>query len=347
MSTITAAATFPVQGAFNTGTPYSGTFIPALWSGKLNAKFYNATVFGEIANTAWEGEISGIGDQIVINSIPSVAIQPYTAGQALTYQVPTPSTITMVVDQGQYFAFQVNDLMAMQSKPNLVDTFTNDAAMQMKVRIDSQVLYNTVFNANYSSGQFNGSSTAFTSRTDNVGATAGVNSGAYNLGTNTSPVVLTPANILQVITSLSAVLDEQNIPETDRWLLIDPTTRQTLMNSNLGQAQFMGDSESVIRNGKLGVIDRFTAYVTNNLPKGAVTTNWTSADGLTGGGALGGAVKRRCIIAGHKTAMTFASQMTKMETVRNPNDFGDYIRGLNVYAHRLVKPEAMAMAIVA
>ena len=76
MSTITPGQTFPVQGAYNTTTPYSGTFIPALWSGKLNAKFYNATVFGEIANTAWEGEISGIGDQIIINNIPSVAIQP-------------------------------------------------------------------------------------------------------------------------------------------------------------------------------------------------------------------------------------------------------------------------------
>jgi hypothetical protein len=335
MSTVTPGATIGVQGAFNTNPAYSGSFIPALWSGKLNAKFYTATVFGEIANTAWEGEISGIGDTIVINNIPDIAIQPYTPGQALNYQVPQPNTITMVVDQGQYFAFQVNDLLTMQSKPNLVDTFTNDASMQMKVRIDSSVLYNLLFNSTYG-----------TIAAANAGAAAGKNSAAYNLGTASAPVTLTASNILALITSMSAVLDEQNVPETDRWLLIDPTTRQILMNSNIGQAQFMGDAQSVLRNGKIGMIDRFNVYVTNNLPRGAAGTNWTSADGLLGGGTLGGALKRRCVVAGHKTAMTFASQMTKMETVRNPNDFGDYIRGLNVYAHKLVKPEGVALAVV-
>lgn len=36
MATITPAATFPVTGSFNTTPPYSGTFIPTLWSAKLN-----------------------------------------------------------------------------------------------------------------------------------------------------------------------------------------------------------------------------------------------------------------------------------------------------------------------
>ena len=342
MSQITPQATFPVTGAFNTATPYSGTFIPALWSGKLNAKFYNATVFGEIANTAWEGEISGLGDTVVINNIPTISIQPYQAGTNLTYQVPTPNTITMVVDQGQYFAFQVNDLLAMQSKPALVDVFTDDAAMQMKVKIDGQVIYNVLFNSSYNT---NSAGVSFLNG-PNQGTNAGVNSGAYNLGTNSAPVTLTAANVLSVITSLSAVLDEQNVPETDRWLLIDPTTRQVLMNSNLAQAQFMGDSESAVRNGKIGMIDRFMVYVTNNLPRGAAGQYFASSDGLLGGGALAGAVKRRALIAGHKTAITFASQMTKIETVRNPNDFGDYIRGLNVYGQRLVKGEAVALAVV-
>lgn len=34
------------------GSPaYSGTFIPEIWSTKLQVKFYSATVFGDIANT--------------------------------------------------------------------------------------------------------------------------------------------------------------------------------------------------------------------------------------------------------------------------------------------------------
>jgi len=36
-----------------------------------------------------------------------------------------------------------------------------------------------------------------------------------------------------------------------------------------------------------------------------------------------------------------------METVRNPSDFGDYIRGLNVYGHKVVKDSALTYAVVA
>ena len=48
---------FPVvgSGAFDTNPTYSGSFIPQLWSNKLNAKFFANTMMTEIANTSWEG----------------------------------------------------------------------------------------------------------------------------------------------------------------------------------------------------------------------------------------------------------------------------------------------------
>ena len=104
MSTITAAAAYPINaGGFNTpggqvaysGTAYSGTFIPALWSGKLAQKFYAATVFGEIANTDWQGDITGMGDTVIINTIPTITINNYSIGQNLAYEVPAPSTLQL------------------------------------------------------------------------------------------------------------------------------------------------------------------------------------------------------------------------------------------------------------
>ena len=318
------AAIYPVSGSYATSPSYSGSFIPTLWSSKLNAKFYAATVFGEIANTNWEGDIKSMGDKVVINNIPTITINDYSVGTSLSYEVPTPSTLTLQIDKGKYFAFQVNDVLSMQAEPKLMDVFSNDASMQMKISIDSTVL----------NGTFQGGASA------NKGATAGRLSGAFNLGTDTTPVALTGADILQTLTSLSAVLDEQNVPETDRWLVIDPATRQTLMSSNLAQAQFMGDSQSIVRNGKIGVIDRFTVYVSNQLPKAAAGKDWAGADSA-------GTAKRRAILAGHKSAISFASQMTKMETVRNPSDFGDYVRGLNVFGYTVTKPESLALAVVA
>lgn len=333
MSTITAAAAYPINaGGFNApngataynGTAYSGTFIPALWSGKLAQKFYAATVFGEIANTDWQGDISGIGDTVIINTIPTITINNYSIGQNLAYEIPAPSTITLTINKGKYFGVNVNNVLELQAKPKLMDIFTNDASMQMKIKIDQDVL----------AGTFNqGAAT-------NQGAAAGKISGSFNLGTDTAPVTLTAANILENITKLSSVLDEANVPETDRWLVITPTERQILMQSNLAQAQFMGDQSSILRNGKIGQIDRFTVYVSNLTPRADVNKNW---DGTTSNGKA----KRHAIMAGHKSGISFASQIAKVESLQNPNDFGTLIRGLNVYGYQVTQPDAVALLVAA
>jgi hypothetical protein len=123
-------------------------------------------------------------------------------------------------------------------------------------------------------------------------------------------------------------------------LVITPTERQILMQSNLAQAQFMGDPSSILRNGKIGMIDRFTVYVSNLTPRANADEDWT-------GGADSGAAKRHAIIAGHKSAITFASQIAKVESLQNPNDFGTLIRGLNVYGYKVVQPEALALLVAA
>ena len=330
MASVTAST--PLIGATGAfaGVNVSGSFIPTLWSAKLNQKFYKSTVFGEIANTSYEGEISGLGDKVVINNHPNITISDYQVGTSLSYQVPAPSTVELPIDRAKYFAFNVNDVVEHQSQPKLMDMFSDDAAMQMKIAIDTSVLLGTATKQ----GIWNDVPAA------NQGATAGAISGGYNLGTATAPVTLTASNVLATLTALAGVLDEQNIPETERWLLIDPLTRQILMQSNLAQAQFMGDDKSMVRNGKIGMIDRFTVYVTNNLPKAAATQDYFGA-------AAAGTAKRRLIMAGHKSAVTFASQMTKMETVRNPSDFGDYVRGLNVYGYKTIIPTGLASALVA
>ena len=327
-------AVFPVSAPFNTNPSYSGSFIPTVWSAKLNAKFYKASVYGEIANTDWQGEISGMGDKVVINTAPTITVSPYTVGTNLTYQVPTPDTVELLIDKGFYFAFQINDVLAYQAKPDLMDMFAADAAEQMRIKIDSTVLYNTFTQA----------------AAANKGATAGAQSGSYNLGTDASPITLTATNVVQKVLELASVLDEQNVPDSDRWLIIDPATRALLFQSDLAKVYATGDDTSPVRNGKIGMIDRFTVYVSNNLPKGAAgtATPWVSGDGSENSVTTSGTVaKRKAIIAGHKSALTFASQVTKMETVRNPNDFGDYIRSLNVFGYKVVRPEAMALLIAA
>jgi hypothetical protein len=316
---------YPVTGSFNVTPAYSGNFIPTLWSGKLAEKFYAASTFADIANTDWEGDIKSMGDKVIINTIPSVTINDYQVGQTLSYQVPTSANIELDINKGKYFAFQISDVLEYQSKPKLMDMFSTDAGMQMKIAVDRDcwaALFNQGDAANY-------------------GTTAGVLSASYNLGSDTNPVVLTPSNILQVITAMAAVLDEQNVPESDRALVITPYDRQILMASPLAQAEFMGDSTSTLRNGKIGMIDRFTVYVSNLLPVG---TAGYAFDGTT---VEAGAVKRHVMIAAHKSALSFASQINKVENIPNQNDFGELVRGLHIYGRMVSQTHGITAAVVA
>lgn len=328
----TTAPITPVGGSFATQPTYSGTFIPTIWSAKLNAKFYAASTFASICNKNWEGDISNLGDKVVINNIPSITISDYVVGGNLNYQTPTPNTLEMVVDRAKAFAFQVSDVLSYQAKPNLMSMFSDDAGQQMRVVMDATCLYRTFSGAHAS----------------NQGATAGVRSGLYNLGTTGSPVQVTAANVLQKVLELASVLDEQNVPDSGRWLVIDPLTRTLLLQSDVAKAYLTGDATSPVRNGLIGRIDRFDIYVSNQLPYAAANaTVWTSGDGTEATtSATTNANRRRALLAGQTTAIAFASQMAKTETLRNPTDFGDLVRGMNIFGHKVVKSEALALAVV-
>jgi len=44
--------------------------------------------------------------------------------------------------------------------------------------------------------------------------------------------------------------------------------------------------------------------------------------------------------------LTFASQMTNMESLRAESTFGNIVRGLQVYGYKVVKPEALSVGYV-
>jgi hypothetical protein len=294
---------------------YTGTFIPTIWSGKLQVKFYLATVFGEIANTDYEGEIKDMGDKVNIRTIPSITVSTYQKGLNLATQVPTNSIITLNINQGKYFNVLVDDVDAVQADIRLMDVFTNDATEQMKIAIDSTVL-----------GGVPASAAAA-----NQGLTAGAISANINLGVAGTPLLVTKINVLDVLVDVGQVLDEQNVPETGRWIVIPPWMAGLIKKSDLKDAAITGDSVSPARNGRLGMIDRFTIYVSNNLTH--------AVDGSFG--------QAFSAVAGTKDAITFASQVTKMETLRSTTTFGNIVRGLNVFGYLVAKPEALAFVYVA
>ena len=330
-------AVFPTTGDFTTNPEYTGSFIPTLWSGKLLAKFYQNTMLSEIMNTDYEGELKNKGDTIRIRTAPSITINDYTgAGSTLATEVPVPIFQDMQVNKAKYFSVQTNDVLAQQADMDLMNMFTEDAAKQLKIAIEDEVFFNTFVT--------NGPAAA------NAGATAGAISANYNLGTDLAPVAVSgaaSAGLLNTILAMSAALDEQNVPEDGRFLVISPFDRQILMQTNIAQAYFTGDSSSIIRTGKIGMLDRFTVYVSNLLPKGAAAKALVPGLSATSGGAtLASALARRTMVAGTKHACSFAMTISKTEPLRNQTDFGDIVRGLAVYGRKVVKNEALIVAKV-
>lgn len=288
---------------------YSGKLIPTLWAKKFLERFYDATVLAQISQTDYEGEIKNMGDKVVINKIPDITISNYRMGDTLSHERPAASTVELLIDQGKYWDIILDDVADVQAFTNMLTPWAESASESMKIVVDTDVLAYLVGKAD----------------ADNIGNTAGRISNNIVLGTSGSPVTLTKLNVIDYVIDLGQVMDEENIPETGRKLVVPAWFASLIKKSDLKDASVTGDSVSVARSGRLGMIDRFELFVSNLLP-------------VTGANTY--------VFALHPKALTFASQLSKTETLRAETTFGTIMRGLMVYGRQVVLPEALVEGVV-
>jgi hypothetical protein len=318
----TSPILYPVGGTAN--TLQATGFIPEIWSGKLIEKFYASTVLSAISNTDYEGEVKDRGDKVRIRTKPTITIRDYLADGLLTLERPSGSVVDLLIDKGKYFNTILDDVMDIQSDLNLLSMWSDDAAQQMKIVVDTDVLKAVLLN---------GAATPA-----NRGIAAGKVSLTLNLGVTGTPILTVAKSptagqveFLDVLLRLGQALDEQNIPEQGRWAVIPSWASTMIKQSELRQAYLSGDAVSMLRNGRIGMVDRFTLYVSNLLP-----------NGVAGGLAAG----EYPIYAGHAHGLTFAAQISKVETLRSEMTFGNILRGLQVYGAKVIDSTAIAQAIV-
>jgi len=80
-------------------------------------------------------------------------------------------------------------------------------------------------------------------------------------------------------------------------------------------------------------MDRFTLYISNLLPSSATdATNFAAGE--------------QPIFAGHSHSITFASQISKIETLRSELTFGQILRGLQVYGYAVLDNTALVQGQV-
>ncbi len=299
-------------------------FIPEIWSGKLVEKFYASTVLAAISNTDYEGEIKNKGDRVKIRTKPTITIRDYKSDGLLGLDRPTGGSIELYIGNGKYFSLILDDVMEIQSDLNILSMWSDDAAQQLKITVDQDVLGGIVLQM----------------AAANQGTAAGVITGSINLGVKNTPLTVVGRNagvgqveLLDVLMRMGQVLDEQNIPEVGRWVVMPAWAGRMIKQSELRQAYLSGDSVSMLRNGRLGMVDRFTIYISNLLP-----TNSTDSTNFATG--------EWPIYAGHAHGLTFASQISKVETLRSELTFGQILRGLQVYGYQVVDGKALVQAQV-
>lgn len=289
-------------------------FKPEIWSARLQRHLDRVTVYAQpqVCNRDWEGEIAEAGDTVHINKLGDPTILTYVPGVDMAApQRPDGTTLALVVDQFKAFNVAIDDVDNAQTKPKLLDGFSTRAGVKMAQTIDSF-----------------------------VGATMAVAVTTNVIGTDVSPVVVkadgtgdfTP---YQFAVEYRRLLASHDAPLDSLWMAISTD----LESEFLQDPKFteggggIGDA-SVVRNGQIGRVAGFDILRTTGTPSSP--------------GSGGSPVANHKMIGGAGNyATTFANQLTKMEAYRIQNQFGDAVKGLEVYGAKVLEPETLVQGHVA
>jgi hypothetical protein len=304
--------------ANSVSTQTNSYFLPAVYSKKVLSFFRKASVAEAITNTDYAGEITAYGDSVKIIKEPVISVDQYERGADATATKLTDAEINLVVDTANAFKFIVDDIEANMSHVNWREVASSSAAYALRDAFDSGVI--AVMFAGLSASSPNhvlGSDNA----TD---LAAGTFDGTGNLDIGFGASEHDP---IDVLSHMARLLDEQNVPEEGRWFLASPDFYEVLdsSSSKLLSVDYNAGQGS-IRNGLVssGKLRGFSMYKTNNI---ADTSN-----------AAG-----KCL-AGHISSTATAQTITSTEVLRDPDSFGDIVRGLHVYGAKVLRDEALVGA---
>ena len=146
------------------------------------------------------------------------------------------------------------------------------------------------------------------------------------VGSEASPVTLSKTTIYEKFVQLALCLKNSNASYAGKrpWVVINPTIESYLLQST----EFINAhnvADETLREGAIGRIAGMDVLVSTNL---------TAVSG------------KYYVLAGTNDAITFASQLAKIESLRDKDSFSDLVRGLYLYGAKTVQPKALAKMIV-
>lgn len=341
---------FPSTSGYN-NLP-NGNFSPVIFSKKAQLAFRRSAVAEDITNSSYFGEIANFGDSVRIIKEPEVSVRPYTRGKQIVPQDLVDEDYTLVIDQANEFAFQIEDIEAAHSHVDFMDLASDRAAYKIKDAYDKDVLgYMTGYSYDLSAGTWSARTTYPGTLADDSADSDELLAGHklyaddFTSGAGATDAIVMgvsgtyDATPLQILNRINRKMNELSVPQEGRWVVIDPVFVEKLMdeNSKLVNEDYAQGSAEGLTNGKLSnrKIRGFRVYESNNLPYIGTGPGTIASTGSRSSSNLG------FIVAGHDSAVATASQINKTEKLRSHDTFADVVRGLHLYGRKILRPEAL------
>lgn len=216
-------------------------FSQIVWvTGIINALRKNH-VFGALANNDYQGVIQSLGDKVRILGLANVPVKAYTRNTDI--DVPTDAqdfSTELEINQAYYFNFKVDDVDAVQRKPEVLKNLIDTASYEFRNAVD---LY-------------------FSSLWDKAGYQI------YSSGT--TPFTVNSTNVDDVLAAVKEVFGKANIPMENRFLVVPEWFHSKLVLASL---VLKTNRDDIFENGKIARVLGFDIYVSNNLSEASTDTD--------------------------------------------------------------------------
>jgi N4-gp56 family major capsid protein len=223
-------------------------FVPTLWIDEIMAAHKKNVVLASLVRKI---NVKGKkGDTVKLPKPDRGTATSKSADTIVTTITASGSSVSVSLTAHFHYARMIEDIAEAHALASVRKFYTDDAGYALAVAKDT-----SLFTAARTLNGGNGTA-------DWTGAViAGDGTTAFNDAADNSSAI-TDAGIRRVI----QVLDDNDIPMSDRFLVIPPVGRRIMMGlARFTEQAFVGDGKT-IRNGKLGDVYGVSVHVSSNCP---------------------------------------------------------------------------------
>lgn len=261
--------------------------IPVIYSSKVLENLQNKLVYGKVARKDFEGELKQ-GDRIIIRGYADPTVGTYD-GSNISWETIVDSAIQLDITEMNYTAIKIEDVDKFQSDIEYMNRMAKKSAYRLARLVDTTI-----------AGLYSESAHAVVKTDSDVDV----------------------ATVISDVTAMHTAMAENDIDESDMWIIIPHWVKDYLELAGIYQANKVN---AEITNGFIGNVLGMDMYVSNNV------------SGTKG--------SNEYIMAGSYDAIALVQQIKESQFFDKFEDtFGSGMRTLMVWGYKVVKPKELFYA---